>query len=34
MLHVKNENGAKRLYERLGFTVRHAMRLTLVTRAR
>jgi predicted GNAT family acetyltransferase len=34
MLHVKTENGAKRLYERLGFTVRHVMRLTIVTRAR
>ncbi|WP_157592410.1 GNAT family N-acetyltransferase [Solirubrobacter soli] len=34
MLHVKTENGAKRLYDRLGFTVRHAMRLTIVTRAR
>jgi predicted GNAT family acetyltransferase len=34
MLHVKTENGAKRLYERLGFSVRHAMSLTIVTRAR
>jgi predicted GNAT family acetyltransferase len=34
MLHVKTENGAKRLYERLGFTVRHAMTLTILTRAR
>ena len=34
MLHVKTENGAKRLYERLGFSVRHAMRLTLLRRAR
>jgi ribosomal protein S18 acetylase RimI-like enzyme len=34
MLHVKTENGAKRLYERLGFRVRREMRLTIVTRPR
>ena len=34
ILHVKTENGAKRLYERLGFTVRHAMSLTLISRSR
>jgi ribosomal protein S18 acetylase RimI-like enzyme len=34
MLHVKTENGAKRLYERLGFRVRRQMRLTVVRRAR
>ena len=34
MLHVKTENGAKRLYERLGFTVRHAMALTIISRSR
>ncbi len=28
-LHVKNENGAKRLYEKLGFRVRREMRLTV-----
>ena len=32
-LHVKNENGAKALYERLGFHVRREMRLTVFTRA-
>jgi GNAT superfamily N-acetyltransferase len=30
MLHVKNENGAKRLYERLGFRVRREIRLTVL----
>ena len=30
-LHVKNENGAKRLYEQLGFRVRSEMRLTVFT---
>ncbi len=30
-LHVKNENGAKRLYEKLGFRVRREMRLTVFT---
>ena len=34
MLHVKTENGAKRLYERLGFRVRREMRLTVITRPR
>ena len=34
MLHVKTENGAKRLYEKLGFRVRREMRLTVVRRAR
>lgn len=34
MLHVKTENGAKRLYERLGFSVRHAMALTIISRSR
>jgi ribosomal protein S18 acetylase RimI-like enzyme len=34
MLHVKTENGAKRLYERLGFRVRREMRLTIITRPR
>jgi len=33
-LHVKNENGAKLLYERLGFEVRAPMHLTVVTRGR
>jgi ribosomal protein S18 acetylase RimI-like enzyme len=33
MLHVKNENGAKRLYEKLGFRVRREMRLTVLRRA-
>jgi ribosomal protein S18 acetylase RimI-like enzyme len=32
-LHVKNENGAKRLYERLGFRVRREMRLTVFSAA-
>jgi predicted GNAT family acetyltransferase len=31
-LHVKSENGAKSLYEKLGFRVRREMRLTVVTR--
>jgi predicted GNAT family acetyltransferase len=31
-LHVKSENGAKSLYEKLGFRVRHAMQLTVLTR--
>ena len=30
MLHVKNENGAKRLYEKLGFRVRCEMHLTVL----
>jgi GNAT superfamily N-acetyltransferase len=34
MLHVKTENGAKRLYEKLGFRVRREMRLTVLQRAR
>jgi GNAT superfamily N-acetyltransferase len=34
VLHVKNENGAKRLYEKLGFRVRRQMRLTVLKRAR
>jgi ribosomal protein S18 acetylase RimI-like enzyme len=34
MLHVKTENGAKRLYEKLGFRVRREMRLTVLKRAR
>jgi predicted GNAT family acetyltransferase len=34
MLHVKTENGAKRVYERLGFSVRHAMALTIISRSR
>ena len=34
MLHVKTENGAKHLYEQLGFRVRRAMRLTIIRRAR
>jgi hypothetical protein len=29
---VKSENGAKSLYEKLGFRVRHAMQLTVLTR--
>jgi ribosomal protein S18 acetylase RimI-like enzyme len=32
-LHVKHENGAKRLYERLGFSVRRSIRLTSIRRA-
>lgn len=32
-LHVKTENGARRVYERLGFQVRRAIRLTVVTPA-
>ena len=32
-LHVKTENGARRVYERLGFHVRRAIRLTVVTPA-
>lgn len=32
-LHVKTENGAKQLYEKLGFRVRCPIRLTLLTRA-
>lgn len=31
-LHVKTENGAKQLYEKLGFRVRCPIRLTVVTR--
>jgi ribosomal protein S18 acetylase RimI-like enzyme len=31
-LHVKTENGARRVYERIGFHVRRAIRLTVVTR--
>ncbi|HEY1929277.1 MAG TPA: GNAT family N-acetyltransferase [Caulobacteraceae bacterium] len=31
-LHVKTENGAKHLYEKLGFRVRRPMRLTVLTR--
>ena len=34
VLHVKNENGAKHLYEKLGFRVRREMRLTVLKRAR
>lgn len=34
MLHVKTENGAKRLYEKLGFRTRCEMRLTVLRRAR
>jgi predicted GNAT family acetyltransferase len=30
MLHVKTENGAKRLYEALGFRVRREIRLTVL----
>ena len=30
-LHVKNENGAKVLYERLGFRVNRVMHLTVLT---
>ena len=30
MLHVKTENGAKRLYEKLGFSVRRPVRLTVI----
>jgi predicted GNAT family acetyltransferase len=30
MLHVKTENGAKRLYEKLGFRVRRPIRLTVI----
>lgn len=32
MLHVKSENGAKLLYEKLGFRTRRPIRLTVVTR--
>lgn len=32
-LHVKTENGARRVYERLGFRVRRAIRLTVVAPA-
>jgi predicted GNAT family acetyltransferase len=32
-LHVKTENGAKQLYEKLGFRVRCPIRLTVLTRA-
>ncbi|WP_308720802.1 GNAT family N-acetyltransferase [Komagataeibacter xylinus] len=32
-LHVKTENGAKQLYEKLGFRVRCSIRLTVLTRA-
>ena len=31
-LHVKTENGAKRLYEQIGFRVRREIRLTVITR--
>jgi predicted GNAT family acetyltransferase len=31
-LHVKTENGAKQLYERLGFRVRRPIRLTVIAR--
>ncbi len=31
MLHVKTENGAKRLYEKLGFRVRREMQLTVLS---
>jgi GNAT superfamily N-acetyltransferase len=31
-LHVKTENGAKALYEKLGFRVRHGIQLTVVSR--
>jgi predicted GNAT family acetyltransferase len=34
ILHVKTENGAKHLYEKLGFRVRRAIRLTSVRRPR
>ena len=34
MLHVKTENGAKRLYEKLGFRTRRELRLTVLRRAR
>jgi ribosomal protein S18 acetylase RimI-like enzyme len=34
MLHVKTENGAKDLYERLGYRVRRAVRLTVLSRPR
>jgi predicted GNAT family acetyltransferase len=32
-LHVKSENGAKSLYESIGFQVRRTVHLTVVTRA-
>jgi predicted GNAT family acetyltransferase len=34
MLHVKTENGAKRVYEKLGFRVRREVRLTSIRRPR
>jgi ribosomal protein S18 acetylase RimI-like enzyme len=34
ILHVKTENGAKHLYEKLGFRVRRPIRLTIVRRPR
>jgi GNAT superfamily N-acetyltransferase len=34
ILHVKTENGAKHLYEKLGFRVRRAIRLTSIRRPR
>ena len=30
-LHVKTENGAKALYEKLGFRVRHSIQLTVIS---
>ncbi len=33
-LHVKTENGAKQLYEKLGFQVRRPVRLTVLRRPR
>jgi predicted GNAT family acetyltransferase len=32
-LHVKTENGAKQLYERIGFRVRSQIRLTVISRS-
>ncbi len=32
-LHVKTENGAKQLYERIGFRVRRKIRLTVISRS-
>jgi predicted GNAT family acetyltransferase len=32
-LHVKTENGAKQLYERIGFRVRRQIRLTVISRS-
>ena len=34
ILHVKTENGAKHLYEKLGFRVRRPARLTQIRRPR